>query len=119
MDEFSFKETRTLGQYKISFSCICVWCESGELGRMSSSNDGSSLRKQPVALTRRLFLQESSTTDLRPDSKCGSAWRRCESGVWVDCMCIEFVAAGWCTKKRLSFDQTIRDLTSGDADCFG
>ena len=33
MDEFSFKKMRTWGQSKISYSCICVWCESGELGR--------------------------------------------------------------------------------------
>ena len=31
---------------------------------------------------------------------------------------MEFVAEGWCTKKSLRFDQTIRNLTSGDADCF-
>ena len=30
-----------------------------------------------------------------------------------------FVAAGWCTKKWLRFDQTIRNLTSGDDDYFG
>ena len=30
------------------------------------------------------------------------------------CKCIEFVAAGWCTRKWLRFDQTIRNLTSGD-----
>ena len=33
--------------------------------------------------------------------------------------CIEFVAAGWYTKKWLKFDQTIRNPISGDADCFG
>ena len=32
---------------------------------------------------------------------------------------MEFVVVGWCTKKWLRFDQTIRNLTSGDADCFG
>ena len=32
---------------------------------------------------------------------------------------MEFVAAGWCTKKRLKFDKTITNLTSGDADYFG
>ena len=31
---------------------------------------------------------------------------------------MEFVAAGWCTKKWVKFDQTIRNLTSGDADRF-
>ena len=32
---------------------------------------------------------------------------------------MEFVSAGWCTKKWLRFDQTITNLTSVDADCFG
>ena len=27
---------------------------------------------------------------------------------------MEFVAVGWCTKKWLRFDQTMRNLTSGD-----
>ena len=27
---------------------------------------------------------------------------------------MELVAAGWCTRKWLSFDQTIRKFTSGD-----
>ena len=27
---------------------------------------------------------------------------------------MELVAADWCTRKRLSFDQTIRNFTSGD-----
>ena len=27
---------------------------------------------------------------------------------------MEFVAAGWCTRKWLRLDQTIRNLTSGD-----
>ena len=135
---------RTWGQSKISCSCICVWCESRELGRRRSSrflcitrvvesffsdrvtfripsniNDGAPLEKQSTALTRRLFPQKSSSTDLQPDSKCGSDWRRCQCGVWVDCKCMEFEAESWCTKKWLRFDQTIRNLTSGDANCFG
>ena len=31
-----------------------------------------------------------------------------------ECNCIELVAAGWCTRKWLRLDQTIRNLTSGD-----
>ena len=27
---------------------------------------------------------------------------------------MEFIAAGWCTRKWLKLDQTIRNLTSGD-----
>ena len=32
----------------------------------------------------------------------------------MDCNCMELVAGGWCKTKRLRFDQTIRNLTSGD-----
>ena len=143
MDEFSLKEKRMRGHSKISYSGICVWSKSGELGRRRSSrilcvtpmvesfssgrvafrilsniNDGAPLRKQPTVLTRRLFVQKRYTTDLRPDSKSGTHWRHCEYRVQVDCKCMEFAAAGWCAKKWLRFDQTITNLTSGDADCF-
>ena len=33
VDEFSLKEMRTWGQSKILSYCLCVWCESKELGR--------------------------------------------------------------------------------------
>ena len=117
------------GKSKISYSCICVWCESGELGCRRSSrfpyeppvvetfssdrvifripsniNDRAPLWKQQTALARRLFLQKSSTIALRPDSKCGSDWRCCECRVWVNCKCMEFVATGCYTKKWLRFD---------------
>ena len=85
----------------------------------SNINDGAPLQKQPMALTCRLFPQKISTTDLQPVSICGSDWRRCECGVWVDCKSMEFTAAGWCTKKWMRLDQTIRNLTSGDVNCFG
>ena len=32
LDEFSFKEMRTWGQFKISSGCLCVLCKSKELG---------------------------------------------------------------------------------------
>ena len=32
----------------------------------------------------------------------------------MDCKCMELVVAGWCTTKWLRFDQTIRNLTSGN-----
>ena len=35
-------------------------------------------------------------------------------GGWVYCKCMELVATDWCTRKWLRFDQTIRNLTSGD-----
>ena len=35
-DELSFKEMRMCGQYKISFCCICDWCESREMGGRGS-----------------------------------------------------------------------------------
>ena len=85
----------------------------------SNINDGGPLQKQSTALTYRLFPQINFITDIRLVSICGSDWRGWESGVWVDYKCMEFVAAGWCTKKWLRFDQIIRNLTSGDADCFG
>ena len=59
-----------------------------------------------------LFLQKSSTTDLESDSKCESNQRCCKCGVWVECKCMEFVAAGLCTWKWLRLYQSIRNLTS-------
>ena len=35
-DEFSFKEMRMWGQFKISSCCICDWCESREMGGRGS-----------------------------------------------------------------------------------
>ena len=32
----------------------------------------------------------------------------------MDCKYMELVAARWCSRKCLRFDQTIRNLTSGD-----
>ena len=66
--------------------------------------------KSSQRLTRGLFPQKSSTTDLRPDSKCRFDWRCCECWVWMDCKCMVFIAAGWCKKKWLRFDQTKRNL---------
>ena len=126
LDEFSFVEMITLGQSKISSVCFHVWCESGELGGRKTfrgrltqvvetfsdrvafrirSNIPMELlcKKQPTALAPRLFPQKSSTTDFRPDSKCRSDWRCCES-----------VAAGLCTRKWLRLDQTMKNLTSDD-----
>ena len=36
--------------------------------------------------------------------------RCCKYGVSVDCKCMEFIAAGWCTGKYLKLDQTIREI---------
>ena len=74
-----------------------------------SPSDVALLRKQPTALTCRLLPQKSPSTDFRQDSKCGSDWRCCECGVWVDCRCMEFVAAGWFTRKWLNLYQTMRN----------
>ena len=137
MDKFSFKEMRTRAQSKILSYFIYVRCESEELGGRRSSrfpcvtrvvetsdgvafrtpsniNYGAPLRKHPTVLTCRLFLQKSSTADFRPNSKCGSAWRYCEWGVWADSKCMKFVAAGCCTRKCLRYYQTLRNLTFGD-----
>ena len=75
VDEFSLKEMRRWGQYKISSYSFCVWCESRKSGGIESSrfscvisvvgtasdrltfripsnmNDGAPLRKQPMSLT--------------------------------------------------------------------
>ena len=32
----------------------------------------------------------------------------------VDCKYVELVNVGWCTRKWLTFDQTIRNFPSGD-----
>ena len=96
------------------FPCVTFSSDRVTFRIPSKINDGAPMRKQPTALTRRMFPQESPTTDLRPDSKCGSDWRQCECWVWLGGKCMEFVAAGSCTKKWLRFYQTIRNLTSGD-----
>ena len=129
-----------VGSVQILSYCICVWCESGELGSRRSlrflyvtpvvetfSSDSISFRtpsninntaplwKRLMALTCRTLPQKSSTTDLRSDFKCGSDRRCCECRVWVDCKCMEFLAADWCTKMLLMLDQTIRNLNSGNS----
>ena len=69
--EFSFKGVKTRGQSKVSSYCLCIWCESRELGSRGSSrfscvtpvveafsfrilaniSDGVPLQKQPMTLT--------------------------------------------------------------------
>ena len=66
---------------------------------LSNINDRVPLRKQPTALRCWLFLQKGSTTDLQLDCKCGSDWRCCECGMWVDCQYIEFIASSWYSSK--------------------
>ena len=132
VDEFPFEGVKAWGQSKISL--FCVWCESRELGGKGSSrffcvsqvvetfssdrvafripsniSDGALLRKQSTALTIRLLPQKSPSTDFRQDSKCRSDWRCCECGVWVDCRCMEFVAAAWFTRKWLNLYRTMRN----------
>ena len=36
--------------------------------------------------------------------------RCCKCEVEVNCKCMEFVAAGWCTGKQLRLDQTISEI---------
>ena len=64
--------------------------------------------------SRGLFRKKSSTADVRLDFKCTFDWRCCKCGVALDCKCMEFVAADWCTVKHLRVDQTVRNLTCGD-----
>ena len=101
------------------FPCVTPVVETFSSDRItfripSNINYGAPVWKLPTGLARWLFPQKCSTTDLRQDSKCRSVKRCCKFGVRVDCKCMEFVAAGWCTRKWLRFHQTIRNLTSGD-----
>ena len=66
---------------------------------LSNINDRVPLWKQPTALRCWLFPQKGSTTDLQLDCKCGSDWRCCECGMWVDCQYMEFIASTWCSTK--------------------
>ena len=59
MDEFSFKEMKTWGQFKISSCCLCVRCKSRKLG-----GNGSSRFSTPMV--------ESFSADLLPAIK--SCW---------------------------------------------
>ena len=45
VDEFSFKEMRTWDRFKITFYCICDWCESEESGGRSSKFPCGNLRQ--------------------------------------------------------------------------
>ena len=120
-----------VGSVQILSYCICVWCESGELGSRRSlrflyvtpvvetfSSDSISFRtpsniNNTAPLWKRLMALTCRT--LPSDFKCGSDRRCCECRVWVDCKCMEFLAADWCTKMLLRLDQTIRNLNSGDS----
>ena len=131
MDEFSFKEMKTWGQFKFISYCIClVWirrtrrqefkiplCNSSGgnlLRQLPNINDGGPLRKQPTSQTSWLFPQKNSTTDVRSDFKCRSDQRFCKSGMWVKCKCMEFVTVSWWRRKWLRLYQTKRNLASGD-----
>ena len=79
-----------------------------EFRTLSNIHDGALLRKYPTALIRSLFLQKRSTK-LLLDSRCASDSMCCKCMVWVDCKCMESMAAGWCTGKSLRLDQTKRN----------
>ena len=67
---------------------------------LSNIHNGALLHKQPTALKCWLFPQKSFTAQVRLDFKCASEWRYCKCGVQVDCKCMEFVTADWCTGKQ-------------------
>ena len=46
VDEFSFKEMRRWDRFKITFYCICDWCESEESGGRSSRSPCGNLLRQ-------------------------------------------------------------------------
>ena len=136
MDKFSFSEMRMWDQFKITSYCFCVWCESREIGGRGSStfpcvtqvletstldratlrtlpnnNNEVPLQKQAMVLTRWLPPQKApqQTFDQIPNADS----TRC--AVNVDCgWTASAVTTGWCTRKWLRLDQTIRNLTSGD-----
>ena len=62
---------------------------------------------------------DQKTRTLDPSGTLGGPYKNRKTGmwgvcgVWVECKCMEFVAAGCCTSKWLRFDQTRRNLTSG------
>ena len=110
VDEFSCQEMRTWFWSKITSCCICVWCESEEIGGRrsprfpyvtpvfeifsldrvslripSNINDVVPLRKQPTTWTCWLFPQKGSTADLQLECKCGSDCTCCECELWVYC----------------------------------
>ena len=62
------------------------------------------------------ICRKGPTADVQLYSKCSSVWRCCKCGVKVDWKCVEFVIAGWCTRKWLRLDQTIGNLTCGDVE---
>ena len=45
------------------------------------------------------FCKKASSQMFDPNSKCTSDWNCCRCGVYVDCNCMKYVFAGWCTGK--------------------
>ena len=104
---------RTWDWFKITSDCICDRWESGELGdrrksrlpcvtsvvetscdRVAKHQWWSSSAKTSNSLNTLTISAKSSAPDHWSNSKCWS-W------LWVECKCMEFVAAGWCTGKWL------------------
>ena len=73
---------------------------------LSKIHNGALLQKQSTVLACWLFLQKNSNADVWLDFKCAFDWRCCKCEVSVDCKCMEFVATGCCTGKKLRLDQT-------------
>ena len=139
MNEFSFREIRTgvnPSLYLIAFE-FGVNQENWEAGGVQDSFvplcnfSGGNLRQSCQTSTKELLCinsQEPKHNDCfgkkNPPPQTSdqilnvdptrSDLRRCKSGVWVQCKCLEFVAVGWCRRKWLRLYQTIGNLTSGD-----
>ena len=66
------------------------------------------------------FLCENSQRPKHVDCFCKKAllqtsdWILNVESKWVECKCMEFVAAGLCARKWLRLYQTTRNATSGD-----
>ena len=103
---FSFlvllKEMRTHGESKISSCCFYVWCKSSSSGKIT--NGFNTL----IISTEKFHCRCSTGLQMCLRLKI---LLMCQCGVWVDCKCMEFVAAA----KQLRLDQAIKNLTCGDS----
>ena len=78
---------------------ISYWAESHLESFQTPAMEYSWENNKWTCLTRGRFPQKSYTADVRLDSDCASDWRCSQCGMRVDCKCLKFVTAGWCTVK--------------------
>ena len=66
LDEFSFKEMRTWGQFKISTCCLCVQCKSRQLGGRGSPRFPTALDSRNLIFDTKSCRIKSLFVDLWP-----------------------------------------------------